>query len=495
MHPRVRFIVPLVLVLVLAGVGLWYSNRPAAAQDDGVLTASGTVEAVELSLAPEMGGRVVEILTQEGESVDAGQLLFRLDGELLQGQRRRTETALETARAGVEAAESQVGAAEAALSAARAALEAAEIGVETARLQAQMALDAARLAEQPARERAWRGQQPYPLELPEWYFTEAETLDAARAEVEAAREFVTSAREALRRLIDAQENEALKAAEARLARAQETYQVADEVLARAKLNTEDALEEAAQEAFDTAEEQLEAAQEEYDRLLEAAGDSELVEARARVAVAQARYEIALDRLARLQTGDQALSVQAAELGLKAAEAARNQAQAALDQAERGLDSALALQEQAERAVAQAQAELDLLDLQIERLNVYAPAAGRVTSRLVEPGELVSAGAPVLTLGKLDSLTITVYLPEDQYGQVQIGSRASVQVDSFPGVVFEAQVLRIADRAEFTPRNVQTGEGRRSTVFAVELSVTDPDGRLKPGMPADVVFQTGETGGG
>jgi HlyD family secretion protein len=49
------------------------------------------------------------------------------------------------------------------------------------------------------------------------------------------------------------------------------------------------------------------------------------------------------------------------------------------------------------------------------------------------------------------------------------------------------VIRIADRAEFTPRNVQTQEGRRTTVFAVEISVSDPGGWLKPGMPADVLF--------
>jgi hypothetical protein len=49
------------------------------------------------------------------------------------------------------------------------------------------------------------------------------------------------------------------------------------------------------------------------------------------------------------------------------------------------------------------------------------------------------------------------------------------------------VIRIADQAEFTPRNVQTEEGRRTTVFAVELAVDNPDGKLKPGMPADVMF--------
>ena len=61
------------------------------------------------------------------------------------------------------------------------------------------------------------------------------------------------------------------------------------------------------------------------------------------------------------------------------------------------------------------------------------------------------------------------------------------VDFFPGEIFTATVVYIADQAEFTPRNVQTSEGRRSTVFAVELSLRNDAGKLKPGMPADVQF--------
>jgi HlyD family secretion protein len=61
------------------------------------------------------------------------------------------------------------------------------------------------------------------------------------------------------------------------------------------------------------------------------------------------------------------------------------------------------------------------------------------------------------------------------------------VDSFPGKGFSAQVINIADTAEYTPRNVQTVEGRSATVYAVKLKVSDPEGHLKPGMPADVIF--------
>jgi HlyD family secretion protein len=70
----------------------------------------------------------------------------------------------------------------------------------------------------------------------------------------------------------------------------------------------------------------------------------------------------------------------------------------------------------------------------------------------------------------------------------MGQAATVQVDSFPGLTFGAEVAKIADQAEFTPRNVQTVEGRSATVYAVKLAVTDTQGRLKPGMPADVSFE-------
>jgi HlyD family secretion protein len=138
-------------------------------------------------------------------------------------------------------------------------------------------------------------------------------------------------------------------------------------------------------------------------------------------------------------------------------------------------------------VGEAQANLDLLDAQLAKLTVYAPMDGVILTRSVEPGEFVQPGGAALTMGNLSELTITVYVPEDRYGQIRLGEKANVRVDSFPELTFTAEVTHIADQAEFTPRNVQTAEGRSSTVYAIKLSVTDPQGKLKPGMPADVVF--------
>jgi HlyD family secretion protein len=114
--------------------------------------------------------------------------------------------------------------------------------------------------------------------------------------------------------------------------------------------------------------------------------------------------------------------------------------------------------------------------------------GTVLTRNIEPGEFVQPGSVAFALADLNNITITVYVPEDRYGEISLGEQATVAVDSFPGQTFTGEVIHIADQAEFTPRNVQTVEGRSSTVYAIKLKVTDSEGKLKIGMPADVVFK-------
>jgi len=117
--------------------------------------------------------------------------------------------------------------------------------------------------------------------------------------------------------------------------------------------------------------------------------------------------------------------------------------------------------------------------------VRSPIDGVVLDRLIEPGELTNPGTTLMSVADLNNLTLTVYVPEDRYGQIYLGQTYPVTVDSFPGVVFNGTVSHISDQAEFTPRNVQTVEGRLNTVFAIRLSLTNTTQDLKPGMWADV----------
>jgi HlyD family secretion protein len=145
----------------------------------------------------------------------------------------------------------------------------------------------------------------------------------------------------------------------------------------------------------------------------------------------------------------------------------------------------------ELAQVQSESQLRSIDLMLEDAVIRAPIDAVILTHSVEQGEVIAPGVAVITLGNVDRMTITVYLAENQYGQISVGDDASVEVDSFPGDSFEAEVVRIADEAEYTPRNVQTEEERQTTVYAVELRVLDLDGKLKPGMPADVVFELSE----
>ena len=110
-------------------------------------------------------------------------------------------------------------------------------------------------------------------------------------------------------------------------------------------------------------------------------------------------------------------------------------------------------------------------------------------RSIQPGEVIQAGMTALTIGQLNTLKVTVYIPETEYGQISLGQQASLSVDSFPNETFTAKVTRIAKQAEYTPQNVQTKEGRQTTVYAIELTVDNTDGKLKPGMPTDVTFES------
>lgn len=446
---RRKIIIPIVL-LAVAAVAAWYLVSSRRASAAGRLQASGTVEAISADLAPELSGRVAEVLVEEGDEVQAGQELLRLDGELLNGQRGRAEAAVQAAQANLEIARSGVESAQTALESAQVNLEAARANAEAQRLPVQKALD----------------------DL---------TLNAPAMRGEAARN-VAIANRAVRDAVYMLDNYTVSSLQSDLTPSQGislTKQLLDE--ARAAFEPyrfypeNDDRREQLKEALDNA-------QSEYDSAVRR------IELAAALEAAESRLRKAEDDLARLQDGPDAQEVAILEAQLSAIEATARQAESAVDAASVAVQSAQGRQAAAEAALAQARAELDLVDIQVGKLSVRSPIDGVVLNRDIEPGEVAQMGAPVLTVGGLSRLLITVYLPEDEYGRIRLGQPAEVSVDSFPGRTFKASVTHIADQAEFTPRNVQTSEGRRNTVFAIELSIDNPQGLLKPGMPADVSFE-------
>jgi multidrug resistance efflux pump len=122
--------------------------------------------------------------------------------------------------------------------------------------------------------------------------------------------------------------------------------------------------------------------------------------------------------------------------------------------------------------------------------IVSPINGVVLEVLFQPGETATPGANLVVVSNLDELTLTIYVPEDRYGVIMLGQVYPVTADSFPGQSFNGTVAYISDQAEFTPRNVQTTDSRKTTVFAIKLDLDPTGGLLKPGMPADVHFQAG-----
>jgi multidrug resistance efflux pump len=138
-------------------------------------------------------------------------------------------------------------------------------------------------------------------------------------------------------------------------------------------------------------------------------------------------------------------------------------------------------------VAQAETLLASLLSKRARMVIVSPIDGVVVSVSTHEGEIAAKGATLATVADLSTVQLTVYLPETQIGAVYLGQDVQVAVDSFGDRVFGGSISHIADSAEFTPRSIATKEERVNLVFAIEISLANPDDALKPGMPADAVF--------
>jgi HlyD family secretion protein len=472
----------LILIGLVIILGAYFIISQVLNGSNKTITASGTIEATQVDIAPEISGKVDQVLVDEGQSVLANDPVLRLDPNVLQQQRKVAAANLDYAEA---------------------ASMTAQNALEIAKSQYQVTLQAALAQDKKVRLSDWYSEDQSQFDQPNWYFTREEQAQAAQLQVDATSKALEEAKTKLAEVTNSLDKADFLAAEKRLVNARLDYKISDAVNTRAQnsnsadvpttrynqrncakdkgyhFDTPDIMNQVegciadqnltrtSQAQFDAAKAELTQSQQIYNGLLTSDAGREVLQARADVSVAQEKYYAALDQLRALQTGDQSPAVSAA--------------QGSVDQAQAAYDQSL-------EAVKQAQANLDLLDAQVAKLTVSAPMDGVILSRDVEPGEFVQPGAVALTMADLSGITITVYIPEDRYGNIHLGQAAGVSVDSFPNETFTASVIYISDQAEFTPRNVQTVEGRSSTVFAIKLKVEDPKGKLKIGMPADVVFK-------
>ena len=140
----------------------------------------------------------------------------------------------------------------------------------------------------------------------------------------------------------------------------------------------------------------------------------------------------------------------------------------------------------EAAVKAAEAGMRAIERQIEELAVKAPIEGVIEAIDLQPGDLVGANAPVISVMDLSQLWVRAYLPENKLA-VKVGDPVEVTVDSYPRERFAARITFVSRQAEFTPGNVQTPEERSKQVFRIKVMLEAGRDRLRPGMAADVWF--------
>jgi HlyD family secretion protein len=507
---RPIIVAAVLLVMAAAGAaGWWYvSEHPesqswlqgqyaqaleelglAPAAEPPGLVASGLIEAEDVSVAAERGGRILSLQADEGDEVKAGQLLVQLDDALLQAQIQSAQADLDAALANLAQARS---------------------GVRQVTLdRAQAQLDQARAAQEAAYV-AWQDAEAMldnPQEL-------ALALTAARGQLAVL-------------------GQQVQQAEAQAASAQTASDFADEavrLLQEVEPHVEWVLvgtytcenlppEIPLPPCLDDCEYRV------GDYKVVVKGGTIYLYARVRIAVPPDVMDEALYRqatstyqawqawtgaaqadvaaggaeryaaeLARQVANPLTLQAQAngAEAQYQVATAAVGMAQAQLE----GLNMGATAEQIAalEAHVEMARAALDALSVQEDKFSLQAPISGLVLERTVRIGEVALPGAPLMTLADLEQMTLTVYVPEDQLGRVYLGQPVSVTVDAYPHRAFGGTVQHISSRAEFTPRNIQTQEQRVNMVFAVEVDLPNPDHALKPGMPADAVLLEGQADG-
>ncbi len=247
---------------------------------------------------------------------------------------------------------------------------------------------------------------------------------------------------------------------------------------------------------DAAEAQIAAQRATLNRLLAGSRPEEIKEARANVQAISADLE---DAQATLRRTEKLATSQVAALQKLDLDRARVKSLTAqLDAAQQRLS--LTIQGPRSEDIAFARAQLQVrqaeLTLALQRLNytkLVAKEPGVIKTRIVEPGAVVLAQAPVYTLALVDPVWVRTYVPEPDLGNIHSGMEAQVFTDSAPGKAYDGWVGFISPVAEFTPKTVETPEIRTSLVYRLRVYVKDPDHGLRQGMPVTVRLKLAPAG--
>lgn len=300
-------------------------------------------------------------------------------------------------------------------------------------------------------------------------------LDGAelKAEVERAEAALKSAEAQLRDLLAGARREEIEEARATVDRAQSQL---NDLLAGSRREEIEQAREAMRSAEATrvwTERDLKRAQELFAKELIAMQEVDRARQAYEVAVAQERSARA--NLQMVEAGPRRDQI----------EAARAQLKAVRDHLDLLLAGPRPFQVEAARGqVSQARAALDLAGSRLREAAIVSPINGVVLRKNLEAGEMANSGVSILTLVDPTDLWLRAYVPETDIGRIKVGMAARITIDAYKDRTFSGKITEIASEAEFTPKNVQTKKERVNLVFRIKIAVDNPQGLLKPGMPAD-----------
>lgn len=423
-----RRVVPIIVVLVLAGLVTLLSIRRFSAQKSETGVYSGTIEAEESRVGSTVGGRIVSTPVKEGDLVRKGQLIVRLQDDQLVASLDVAMAAENQAAARLR--DLQLGPRQQELDQASAAVH-----------QSQSQLDKLR-----------RGSRP-------------EEIAAAKAALGQARERLTLLRNGPRKeqIAQAKANLEAAAADRKLA---EANLARTEMLAKEGAIAAQALDQA-RDASSVAQAREDGARQALEELLAGSRQEDIRAAEQAAKQAEAIYILA-NKGPRIED-------------IRSAQAAVRQTQAALANLEAGTREYQIAQ--AAAAVKQAHAQVEQVKANVRERLVFAPLQGQLLVLNVRPGDIVAPGQSVATIVDPRRLFIRIYVSAQELGNLTTGKRLQVGTDS--GLSVTGIVEQIPVEAEFTPRNVQTPEERTLQQYAVKIRIPNPDLRLRAGMSATV----------
>jgi len=391
------------------------------------LQLTGRIEGYPTDIGAKVGGRVNFVAVREGDRVRQGDVIVKLDDAEIQAQLRGTTARINAAKQQQQQALSQI--------------EVVNSQIQEAELTMQQAMG-------DAKGRIFQAQ---------------ENVAAAQAQVSQAQAVVNQA-------------------QSEIIRAQTQVDQAKSQLKLAKLNRdryEQLFKEGAfsKQVFDQAQTNFETAQATYENSLAGLATAKATLESRKAAVDAAKRQVNAAQGALFQAQSTSINPDIRHAQVNALRRQLNVTKAQLAATAAEVNNAQATQQQ--------------VQAQIAYLNVLSPLDGVVITRSVEPGQVVTTGKTLLTVIDPNSVYLRGFIPEGKIGKIRVGQPAKVLLDSAPNRPLNAHVAAIDTQASFTPENIYFKEDRVKQVFGVKLSIDNPDGFAKPGMPADGEIQTEE----